>query len=103
MITVVWVHSFVRIHRKQVCMIRELNLPRRAAVVRLCMPGNPPDKNDIFYGKFVIDQVVTIVHRFESGLFLTNKFIPELINENNDYCYHGFIIVDRQMIEFLDY
>lgn len=79
------------------------NLPRKATVIRLCMDGNTPDKNDLFYGKFVLDRVVTIVHQFENELLLTDMFVPELMDKDNDYCYHGFIVVDTHMIELLKY
>lgn len=78
------------------------NLPCKVAVVRLCMDGNQPNKSDLQYGKYVLDKVVTLVHQFENGLFLTDKFVPELMDKNNDYCYHGFIIVDKHMIEILN-
>ena len=78
-----------------------LRFPCEVAIVRLCDEGSTPTQNDLFYGRYVLNKAVRLVYQFENGLYLTNKFVPELMNENNDYCYHGFIIVNEFMFEIL--
>ena len=78
-----------------------LRFPCEVAIVRLCDEGSTPTQNDLFYGKYVLNKAVRLVYQFENGLYLTNKFVPELMNENNNYCYHGFIIVNKSMFEIL--
>lgn len=64
-------------------------------VVRLCMEGNKPTKVDNQYIGNALNRVVKIVYQFEDGLYLTDFFMPEYINDKNGYCYYGFLILDH--------
>lgn len=74
---------------------------RKVAITKLCMTGNTADENETRYGNHVLHKVVTIVYDFLNGLYLTDYFVPEYINEKNDFVHYGFIIVNRYMIEVI--
>lgn len=67
---------------------------RKVAVMNLCMLGNEPNANDKKYIGKAIGKVVEIKHAFDNGLYLTDFFIPEYINEKNDWCHYGFLVLD---------
>lgn len=67
---------------------------KNVAVVRLCMDGNQPSEADKQYVGKALNRVVKIVHQFENGFYLTDFFMPEYINDKNDYCHYGFLILD---------
>lgn len=64
-------------------------------VVKLCMDGNIPSDTEKQYVGKALKKVVKIVHQFENGFYLTDFFMPEHINEKNDYSHYGFLILDR--------
>lgn len=68
---------------------------QEVAVVRLCIDGNKPTKVEKQYIGKALKKVVKIVHQFESGFYLTDFFMPEYINDKNDYCHYGFLILDH--------
>lgn len=72
------------------------------AVMRLCMAGNLPTKTDEKYVGKSLRRVVKIVHEFDDGLFLTDFFMPEYIDEKNDYCHYGFLVLDRHNFEIIN-
>lgn len=65
------------------------------AVVKLCMDGNAPTKADQQYIGRALNRVVKIIHQFANGFYLTDFFMPEFINDKNDYCHYGFLILDH--------
>jgi len=50
--------------------------------------------NDKYIGK-AYNKPVRILHSFENGSYLTDFFIPEFMNIENDYIYHGFLKIMR--------
>lgn len=67
---------------------------KSVAVIRLCMDGNTPNDADKRYVEKALNRVVKIIHQFKSGFYLTDFFMPEYINDKNDYCHYGFLILD---------
>lgn len=65
------------------------------AVVRMCMDGNNPNTNDIKYTKKALNRVVKILYDFGDDVYLTDFFMPEFINDKNDYCHYGFLIINE--------
>lgn len=67
---------------------------RKVAIMKLCMDGNEPTKADIKYIGKALGKVVEIKHELENDLYITDFFMPEYIDDKNDYCHYGFLIVD---------
>ena len=74
----------------------------KVIIDKLCMIGNEPTLGDKKYISKALNQVVTIKYKFENNLYLTDFFMPEYINDNNDYCYYGFLLVSKYNIATLN-
>lgn len=72
------------------------------AIMRLCMVGNKPTRSDEKYVGKALRRVVKIVHEFDDGLFLTDFFMPEYIEDKNAYCHYGFLLLDHHNFEIVN-
>lgn len=62
---------------------------KRVLVVRNIHSGDYTKNNDKYLG-LAYDKPVKIVHKV-GELYITDFFVPEFMNENNDYIYYGFL------------
>lgn len=77
-----------------------MEFPKRAIVVRLSCGGGYPSNDEKYIGK-AYKRVLNVVDIAIGSLFLTDFYIPEYKNENNDYVRYGFLIVSQGNIEFV--
>lgn len=66
---------------------------KQVAIVNLSdCEGQKPTNADCKYIGEAYKKVVTITHKFEDGdLYLTDFFMPQYIDENNDYVHYGYL------------
>lgn len=76
---------------------------KQVAIVNLSdFDGNKPNQYDCKYIGKAENRVVTIVHKFkDNDLYLTDFFIGEFMEENNDYIHYGFLKVLRGNFKIL--
>lgn len=71
-------------------------------VCRNLQSGDYLKNNDLYFSS-IYNKRVTIVYSFGDNTYLTNVFVPEFMNENNDYVYHGFLkIMDSDFQKILE-
>lgn len=75
---------------------------RKVAIIRLCMAGNTPTSGDIKYIGKGLNKIVEIKHRLENDLYITDFFMPEYIEDKNEYCHYGFLVVDRHNFSLIE-
>ncbi len=75
----------------------------KKAVVTKVNDGLGNSKNDEKYISKAYNQIIKLVAIVPktNGFYITDFFIPEYINENNDYIHYGFLKVSRQNITML--
>ena len=74
--------------------------PKRAIVTNVS-DGLGYRSNDEKYVGLAFNRVVEIVDKLDNGMLLTNFYMPQFKGIENDYCYHGFLIVSIGNIEYV--
>ena len=77
-----------------------MDFPQRAILIKVS-DGLGYHKNDEKYIGKAFNRVLNIVDTIKGNMFLTDFYIPEFKEENNDYVRYGFLIVSRKNIEFV--
>lgn len=79
------------------------NMVGRRAAVTTIHDGLGNFINDQEYTARAYNQVVKLIALVPNttDFYITDFFIPEYINENNDYIHYGFLKVSRQNITLL--
>lgn len=70
-------------------------------ITDLCFKGNEPSKSETLYIGRAYKQILKIVHEISDGLFLTDFFIPEFIDNKNDFCHYGFLVISKDNFKLL--
>lgn len=78
-----------------------MNLVNKRAIVSNISDELGCVSDDKKYTGKAYNKVVTIKHKLTSLLYITDFFIPEFINENNDYIHYGFLVVSENNITLL--
>lgn len=80
------------------------NLIGRKCAITKIHDGLGYEKNDIKYYKKAYNQVVTLLYLIPNTqyFYITDFFLPEYIEENNDYIHYGFLIVSDGNITLLE-
>jgi len=75
---------------------------KRVAITKICDGTGYPQNDQKYIGK-AYNQVVKLVALVPGtvDLYITDFFIPEFINDNNDYIHYGFLKVNRGNIMML--
>lgn len=75
---------------------------RKAAVTKVSDGTGYPTNDQKYIGK-AYNQVVKIVGKVPNiDLYITDFFMSEYINENNDYVHYGFLKVSRNNVTLLE-
>ena len=74
---------------------------KNAILIRNIYSSDYPQNNEKYFGSFY-GKVFKILFDFQDNTYLTDMFIPEFMNEENDYVYHGFIKVMNKDFRILN-
>ena len=75
---------------------------KRVAITKICDGTGYPQNDRKYIGK-AYNQIVKLVALVPGTVdfYITDFFIPEFINENNDYIHYGFLKVSSGNITML--
>lgn len=80
-----------------------MDYTNREAVVTNVSDGLGYINNDGKYTGKAKNQLVKLVYNLGNDFYITNFFIPEFINEKNDYIHYGFLIVSLGNVKLLEW
>lgn len=70
----------------------KINFPARAVILK----NSSSPYTDTTY-----NQMLTLLYEIKDGYYLTDMFVSALKDTNDDFCYHGFMIVPESVATVL--